>query len=363
VIKEDREGSLWLATGKGIARFSDGRFERYDHTDGLSDNSVQDLMIDREGSIWVGTNGGGVDRFRDEKFVTYSSKVGLNYDMVNTVIEDHTGAIWIGASFGGINRLKDGVITVFDNKKGPPLIGSRALGEDSEGTIWIGSTRGLYTLKNETITMRSRIVNDEPDILPGAFLLTKEGRWLMGSRDTLLSYERGKFTVITAVGKPDVRGDFISLLFDDRQGTLWISTENQFYRFKGGAVEAIGSNQGFTGGSVNAMYEDRDGVIWIGLRIGGFWYKEGSSPPSRLTRGCSITLRSRCSKTTPDISGSHATGECTGSANRNLTTWLMGNRSRSPALRMARPTGWRAGNATEGTRRPDTSCAMGDSAL
>ena len=276
VIKQDREGSLWLATGKGIARFSDGAFERYDHADGLSDNTVQDLLIDREGSIWVGTNGGGVDRFRDEKFVTYSSKVGLNYDMVNTTLEDRTGAIWIGTSFGGINRLKDGVITVFDNKKGPPLIGARALGEDAEGTIWIGTTRGLYTLKNETITMRSRIVNGEPDILPGAFLLTKAGQWLMGSRDTLFSYKNKKFTRIATVGKPGVRGDFIGQLFEDRQGTLWIATENQLYRFKGGTPEAIGLDQGFTGGSVNAMYEDQEGVIWMGASDNGlFRYKDG----------------------------------------------------------------------------------------
>ena len=121
VIREDREGSLWLATGKGIARFADGTFERFDRAHGLSDNSVQDLLIDREGSIWVGTNGGGVDRFRDEKFVAYSPKVGLSYDLVTAVTEDRSGAVWIGTAFGGLNRLKDGVITVFDNKQGTPF--------------------------------------------------------------------------------------------------------------------------------------------------------------------------------------------------------------------------------------------------
>ncbi len=276
VIQEDREGSLWLATGKGIARFSHGTFERFDHNDGLSDNSVQDLMIDREGSIWVGTNGGGVDRFRDEKFVTFSSKVGLNYDMVNTAIEDRTGAIWIGTSYGGLNRLKDGVITVFDNTKGPRLFATRALGEDKEGTIWIGAQSGLFTVKNGTLTMRSRMVDGAPDLLSGAFLLKKSGEWLLGNRNILLSYRDGKFTPVTSVGSPKVAADFIGGLFEDSRGTLWISTENGSYWYANGEIKKIGPAQGYTGISMNAIYEDRDGVVWIGGSDGGiFRYKDG----------------------------------------------------------------------------------------
>ena len=276
VIQEDREGSLWLATGKGIARFADGAFERFDRTNGLSDNSVQDLLIDREGSIWVGTNGGGVDRFRDEKFVAYSPKVGLSYDLATSIIEDRTGAIWIGTSFGGLNRLKDGVITVFDNKQGTPFQEVRALSEDKEGTLWIGARGGLYTLKNGTVTLRSRMVDGQPDPLPSAFLLTRSGDWLMSSRNTLQSYRNGSFTKLTTVGQTGVAADFIQQLFEDRTGVLWMATENGLYRYREGKPEPVGAAQGFTGGSVNAFHEDQDGVLWIGASDNGlFRFKDG----------------------------------------------------------------------------------------
>ena len=276
LIREDREGSLWLATQKGIARFADGSFERFDRKDGLSDNAVVDILIDREGSIWVGTDGGGVDRFRDEKFVTYSPKVGLSYDMVLSVLEDRTGAIWIGTSFGGLNRLKDGVITVFDNKQGPPLAGTRALGEDKEGTLWIGSSRGLYTCKDGTISMRSRVVNGEPDILPGAFLLTRSGDWLVSSRNKLLLYSGGKFTTLTSVGGEPVFRNFIGELFEDSRGTIWISTQEALYWYRKGNLEKIGPEQGLTAKWAAAFYEDTEGAMWFGAQgFGIFRFKDG----------------------------------------------------------------------------------------
>ncbi len=194
-IREDREGSLWLATGKGIARFADGAFERYDRENGLTDNAVQDILIDKEGSIWVSTFGGGVDRFRDEKFVTYSSKVGLSYDNVESVIEDRTGAIWIGTSFGGLNRLKDGVITVFENTQGLPFVDVRALGEDRQGTIWIGSGRGFHTIRNGAISKVSLTVDGNPNIEPGPFLLKRSGEWLVTSRNKLFLHTGGQIHI------------------------------------------------------------------------------------------------------------------------------------------------------------------------
>jgi ligand-binding sensor domain-containing protein/signal transduction histidine kinase len=287
LIREDAEGSLWLGTGKGIARFVGGKFERYQRSDGLSDNGVQDMLIDREGSIWVSTFGGGVDRFRDEKFVTYSSKVGLSEDNTESVFEDHTGAIWIGTAFGPLNRLAGGVITQFENRQGPPLVDVRALGEDSEGTIWIGSSRGIYTLRNGTITMRSHTVNGVPDFVGGAFLLTKSGQWLVASRNQLFSYRRGKFTSLGSVGARDNTSDAITTLFEDSQGTIWIGTQAMTYWYKNGRLEQVATEKGFEALWSMAFHEDTDGAVWIGTGSHGiFRYKDakffGISPRQGL---------------------------------------------------------------------------------
>ncbi|MGA9120458.1 MAG: two-component regulator propeller domain-containing protein [Bacteroidota bacterium] len=276
LIREDREGSLWLATRKGIARFAGGSFERYDRKDGLSDNTVTDILIDREGSIWVGTDGGGLNRFRDEKFITYSSKVGLSYDMVLSVFQDHDGAIWIGTTYGGLNRLKDGVITVFDNKQGPPFLNIRAIGEDKEGTLWFACDRGCYTIRNGTIRLVSRMIDGQPDILPGAFLLTRSGDWLLSSRNSLLERRGEKFTTLATIGTESVLRNYILELFEDTHGTIWVSTQDGLYWYRKGKLERVGVDQGFTARWAAGFYEDPEGVIWFGAANAGlFRFKDG----------------------------------------------------------------------------------------
>lgn len=276
LIREDKEGSLWLATGKGIARFADGKFERYEQADGLSDDGVEDLLIDREGNIWASTFGGGVDRFRDEKFVTYSSKMGLSYDNVETVLEDHTGAIWIGGSFGALNRLSNGVITRFQPKDGPPFVELRTLAEDKEGTLWIGTPRGAYTLKNGTIKSLSHLVNGQPDIAAGAFLQTKSGEWLVGVWNRLTTYRGGKFITLGTIGTKENNTDWISALFEDSRGTIWVSTIAGLYWYRNNHLEKVGSENGYQGGWPMAYHEDSDGTVWIGSGGDGLYrVKEG----------------------------------------------------------------------------------------
>src|SRR5438093_552444 len=68
--------------------------------DGLSNNFVHTVMEDREGSIWIGTDG-GVDRLRDSKFVPYTRSDGLGNEFVWAVMPDRRdGALWIATQAG-----------------------------------------------------------------------------------------------------------------------------------------------------------------------------------------------------------------------------------------------------------------------
>ena len=67
---EDRDGNLVVGTyGDGVYWFdAEGKATRISKEEGLSHNSVLSLTVDREGCLWVGTNGGGLNRVRRRLF-------------------------------------------------------------------------------------------------------------------------------------------------------------------------------------------------------------------------------------------------------------------------------------------------------
>jgi ligand-binding sensor domain-containing protein len=59
----DRDGAMWEGTGShGLFRIDKGHVQHFDSVYGLSDDHVSDIFQDKEGTLWVTTNG-GVDRF------------------------------------------------------------------------------------------------------------------------------------------------------------------------------------------------------------------------------------------------------------------------------------------------------------
>ncbi|HZT59068.1 MAG TPA: two-component regulator propeller domain-containing protein [Pyrinomonadaceae bacterium] len=69
-VAQTPDGYLWLATSQGLVRFDGARFVTFDrrNTTGLTNFDILTLAVDRAGTLWVGTDGGGLVRFRDEKF-------------------------------------------------------------------------------------------------------------------------------------------------------------------------------------------------------------------------------------------------------------------------------------------------------
>src|SRR5215470_9687362 len=62
-ILMDREGSLWFGTEThGIVHIHEGRIDQFTTLDGLSTGSIKDIFQDKEGSIWV-TSTNALDRF------------------------------------------------------------------------------------------------------------------------------------------------------------------------------------------------------------------------------------------------------------------------------------------------------------
>ncbi len=86
--------------------------------EGLPSNAVYAISEDRDGSLWVGTHGGGLSRWDGERFTSLTTEYGLADGGVRAIYEDREGSLWIGTAGSGLHRIKDGKFTTFTTAEG-----------------------------------------------------------------------------------------------------------------------------------------------------------------------------------------------------------------------------------------------------
>jgi ligand-binding sensor domain-containing protein len=137
----DRQGAVWIGTfGQGLYRYANHRLDHFTAEDGLSDNEILGGMEDREGSVWVVTPR-GVDQFHDLAIVPYSAHEGLLGGGSYTAGPAKDGSVWISTSQNVYAIRKEAVQKLY--RRDPRYTnGYAALFGDSSGAMWVGSLEG-----------------------------------------------------------------------------------------------------------------------------------------------------------------------------------------------------------------------------
>jgi ligand-binding sensor domain-containing protein len=147
-LAETRDGSLWLGTrGGGLARRWNGEWTTYTTKDGLASNSVTSLLEDRQGSLWIGTDGGGVSRLTNGLFQSFTPRDGLASLMVFTIVQDANGGVWLGTDVG-VSHWEGNRFRSYARQEGWPKADIRALLWDRAGRLWAG-TNGAGLIRAE----------------------------------------------------------------------------------------------------------------------------------------------------------------------------------------------------------------------
>ncbi len=96
-----QQGGLWLGFFQGgVAYFRDGQVRAsYSAADGLGEGPVNDLRLDRDGTLWAATEG-GLSRLKNGRIATLTSKNGLPCDAVHWTMEDDAQSFWLNTACG-----------------------------------------------------------------------------------------------------------------------------------------------------------------------------------------------------------------------------------------------------------------------
>lgn len=228
-IVEDKVGNVWFATSVGLVKFDGEQFAIYS-IDGLQKDEIWGLCMDRSGLIWVGT-GKGVSHFDGEKFTPFrlpetrveNSKPMLSDQLVFQFLEDKNGTMWLVTDGNGIFKYKNGEFSHLTTQNGLTDNNTADLLEDKQGNIWIGTFNGGVS-KYDGKTF-SNFTKD--GLIEGVetynFCEDRQGNiWFSAEGYGVYRYDGAKFTQFTT--QNGLTTNVVQSIFEDNKGQLWFCT-------------------------------------------------------------------------------------------------------------------------------------------
>jgi signal transduction histidine kinase/ligand-binding sensor domain-containing protein len=307
VLRDDNKGKLWIGTENGGLDIIDqkdidaGRFafkhythNPYDETS-ISNNSIYSIFVDKQGTTWVGTYGGGINIYNKLliKFNYYKQIPGmnnsLNNNLVNVFYQINTD-LYIGTEGGlDIMNMVTGEFKHFTHDpNNPSSIGSDAVWEifkDSRDRIWVGTWAGglnLFHPESGTFTHYYTDPNKRNSISSNnifGICGDDEGYlWIATMGGGLDRYDPIKntfFTIQAEYKNPSsLSGDWVQTLFYNSKKELWVATTNgvDIYNIKNQSFTTFRTDTtnpaSISSIGANILFEDSKGNMWIGSDIG-----------------------------------------------------------------------------------------------
>ena len=279
----DHEGSIWIGLlGFGVARWLGyQQWESWTSADGLSNDTIWAIRRDANHDLWMGTDL-GLNRLHigaDGKptWRAWTEHQGINGNKVRNVLEAEDGIIWTGSSPGGVSRLdpKTGTVTTYGARDGITNDRVTKLKLDGRGGLWVGTRGGIFHGVPQGVPQSTRMRFERiqlplssPDEIFFDALSDRQGRWwLCGSRGLAVLDNRHWRRFTKQDGLPTNYLGYITQAADD---SIWIGYREPYgvsrITLDGGHFQVRTFTEKDGLGSDKALFvgADQAGRIWFG---------------------------------------------------------------------------------------------------
>lgn len=272
----DREGTLWIGTNGGLVRYAGGKLEQMPVTDPLGSASVLAILEDHEGDLWVGTETNGLQILRDQRFHTIGAHEGLSSDNATTVVEDGTGTLWVGTSGSGVTALKPGTTTparTYSVKDGLASDVILSLATAANGDVWVGTPDGLSRIHGgQIVTFTS--ADGLPDDFIRSLLEDADGTLWIGTRHGLTHWSKPgdttPGTMRTYTEDDGLGNDLVGAMARDTAGDLWVATFAGLSRLHGAKIENYTTANGLSSNVITSLLAREHGSLLVGTQEHGW---------------------------------------------------------------------------------------------
>lgn len=303
----ESESSVWAAGyGDGLMHFnqteSGWQASRLLHSPelpgSLPTNDLYSVMMDRQGILWVGTEGFGISKlpiqFIRQRQTAFNTATLLEaqseqIDGIYAFLETTEGDRWIGTGGAGLQVFDSSGIFVekWNEHSSPalqlphPIVTTILPENDSQ--LWIGTFGGLALIHTENKSSKHfRQQADHPGLASNhVFALCKTpGTLWVGTRGGGLNrYDVDQDSWQTYQSDPNDSTSFpdnyVWKIISDGDSVLWICTDGGLVRMRLSDesfrvwTHAPNNPEGLSHRFLNAVFLDREERLWVGTAGGG----------------------------------------------------------------------------------------------
>ena len=219
---------VWCATEGSLVRWDkrDGTYRQFTTENGLLNNRVTSVFVDRDNMLWVGTLS-GPQRYDGSNFTNYSLENSeLDYPYVSCIDQAPDGAMWFGVR-GGLARLEDEVWTFYTRDNGCLDVDYvNIFAVDKEGVVWFSHVKsnhfdGLMSFDSETCTHYTTINSDLISFQVSEIAVDENNVKWLATPSGLQSFDGETWTLHDW---PDNKYDRIRSLDINADGAIWVAT-------------------------------------------------------------------------------------------------------------------------------------------
>ena len=292
-LYKDKSGIIWIGKSNGINLISPYQpfskdFNKIDSNKIIEDNSIRGITFQNDKEIWFGTDNGGLylynfDNRNFTKFVySKENKNALSSNKINNIEIDKEGTLWV-STVNGIDKIDtktheiERVIDSDNSEINCDYI--KDIFVDSNNIIWIGSLEGLYTYdkKNNKITNLTNIIekNLKDSSVQVIYEDSKNNIWIGSAiNGGVLMYtpKTGKTKIYQSNSKikNTLSSNEIRDIREDEYDNIWVGTTDGLNKIdvNNDCITVYNDNNGLINNYVCGVLIDNLGNPWVSTKLG-----------------------------------------------------------------------------------------------
>lgn len=264
-IISDKEGNIWMSSdGEGVFRYSGGPFISWDESFGLLNKQVTGISGDNNGTVFFSSYQGLISKFSFENGITNIPTSELTHEVITGIVWQHNKGLWIGTRNSGLYRLVNGKLAKFNTAEfGKDIKHISAMYLDRNGVLCVGLKRDMLCIKEGKASF-IKLNESSPVCFAG-----------IGNDSLLVSTQNGFLIVNQGMANSWIRNNIVDSIAAQcmvfQGGKLFIGTSEMgivILDIKKNTVQILNSKNGLSSDFVYNLIKDNEGNIWTGTGMG-----------------------------------------------------------------------------------------------